>query len=119
MQDYYKLKFSATQLKKLPKRQAPMTEEEQWNRLTDSEKFEDTFGRIPLLILFYVIEAFVCMTTIVLVLQCTGLMKHEIIPWSWINVMKSVLDPNKKSSLNTEQNVVIKGQEIPAELLDL
>ena len=48
------------------------TEMQEWNQKSDEEKFSDAFGKLPLVILGYMIEAAFVISCILLVMQATG-----------------------------------------------
>ena len=54
-----------------------------------------------MLIILYVLEGVLCIGSIVLVLQCLGLIEYEVIPWRYIELGKSIFDSSKKSTLNS------------------
>ena len=70
-------------------------EEDQWNKMSDEEKFNDAFGKLPLAILAYIIEGVVLVGLTVFVLQMFG--QVDVIPKDLMDGILSLFDGRKKS----------------------
>ena len=55
-----------------------LSEQEQWNKLSNEEKFNDTFGKLPLMLIGYIVEASFIVALVLFMLQIFGV--TEFIP---------------------------------------